>query len=98
MGCVASKLDPCVYLCRSSDGKLQGVIALHVDDIACGRTQWFHAVRLKKLREAFPFKHFKKRASDFPGRFLKQDDDYSIHVSQKEYAEGLECQAVQGAS
>ena len=91
LGCVASKLDQCVYFCRSSDGVLQGIIALHVDDMACGGTQWFHDSVLRRLREAFPFKHFKKKAGDFLGRFLQQGEDFSIHVSQKEYAENLEC-------
>ena len=75
--CVASKLDDqCVYMCRSRDGVLQDITALHVDDMVCGG--------------ALPFKYFKKKAGDFLGRFLRQEEDFSIKVSQKDYAEGLE--------
>ena len=91
MHCVASKLDDqCAYMCRSRDGVLQDIIALHVDDMVCGGTTWFHGVVLKKLREALPFKCFKKKAGDFLGRLLRQEEDSSIKVSQKDYAEGLE--------
>ena len=45
---------------------------------------------LKRLHEVFPFKHFKKEEGDFLGRFLRQDEDFSIRVSQKDYPEGLE--------
>ena len=91
IGCKSSQLDRCVYLCRSECGNLQGIIALHVDDMLSGGTPWFHEPVLKRLREMFPFKHFKKREGEFLGRHLRQDKEFAIHVSQKEYSESLEC-------
>ena len=91
IGCHASQLDRCVYLCRGENGTLQGIIALHVDDMLCGGTEWFQEQVLRRLRETFPFKHFKKREGEFLGRNLRQDEDYSVRISQREYSESLEC-------
>ena len=39
-----------------------------------------------RLKQRYPFKHWKERQGDFLGRKIKQHDDFSIEVDQSNYA------------
>ena len=89
LGMKQSDLDPCVYFWYADD-RLQGLIALHVDDmIMCG-SDLFHETVLSQLRVRYPFKHWKAGGGKFLGRMLTQRSGGSIVCSQKEYAEHVE--------
>lgn len=84
-----SSLDPCSFHYRK-DGELHGVLCLHVDDMLTAGTSCFHKDVLDKLRDAFPFKHWKSGQGEFLGRHLKQQNDGSIVISQQEYSSKLQ--------
>ena len=70
--------------------RLDGIIALHVDDMACGGTNAFQENVIEKLRQIYPFKHCKKGQGKFLGRWLEQQEDGSIVSSQEEYAKNVQ--------
>ena len=94
LGCRQSALDPCLFYSYGKNdawSEVQGVIALHVDDLLFGGTSMFEREIMGSLRERYPFKHFKKQAGEFLGRHVRQTEDFAIHVEQKDYAEQVEC-------
>ena len=92
LGMRQSELDPCVFHWFDSSNKYQlgGVLALHVDDMICGGNSQFHEVILGKLRQKYPFKHWKQGCGKFLGRWLEQNQDGSIVCSQEEYANSVQ--------
>eukprot|EP00435_Cladocopium_sp_Y103_P072500 s192_g40.t1 len=92
LGMKQSELDPCVYFWYNKENgeQLEGVIALHVDDMVIGGSDVFHEKVLSLLKQRYPFKHWKLKQGKFLGRMLKQDVDGSICCDQKEYAENVE--------
>ena len=54
LGMKQSELDPCVFYWHHEQ-RLQGTIALHVDDMVMGGTAKFHEVVLKKFEREIPF-------------------------------------------
>ena len=87
MGMKQSKLDPCVYY-YFKDGKPDGVIAVHVDDLLMAGSEHFQKKVLEPLRKAYPFKKWKslyKHSEEFCGKVIKQTEDYSVEISQEEY-------------
>lgn len=89
LGMRQSELDPCLFYWYD-DEKLQGCVALHVDDMLIGGTNKFHEVVLSKLKQRYPFKHWKVGSGMFLGRRLNQLEDFSIVCDQKEYAEQVQ--------
>ena len=89
LGMQRSKLDPCV-LFWFDKGELAGICAVHVDDMVIAGNQAFHDKVLNKLKEAYPFKHWRVGKGDFLGRYLEQDENKAIVCSQKEYANNVE--------
>lgn len=89
LGMRASKFDPCVYYYYYNN-KISGVIALHVDDLCMGGNQYFQQHVQAKLREMFPFKHWKTGSGEFLGKWLEQQKDGSIKISQEQYASSLQ--------
>jgi hypothetical protein len=87
-----SELDPCLFYWYDpeDDFRLSGIIALHVDDMACGGTKRFQDVVLERLKQIYPFKHCKKSQGKFLGRWLEQQEDGSIVSSQEEYASNVQ--------
>lgn len=84
LGLKQSQLDPCIFYWYSR-ARLCGVIALHVDDMLIAGTNEFEEVPTR-LKQRYPFKHWKERQGDFLGRKIKQHDDFSIEVDQSNYA------------
>lgn len=89
LGMRQSELDPCTFHWYY-EGVLAGVVALHVDDMVIGGSDMFHEKVLLKLRDKYPFKHWKVGGGSFLGRELKQLDDGTIVCGQKEYAQKVE--------
>ena len=89
LGMRRSKLDPCVLMWFDGE-ELGGICAVHVDDMVIAGNQKFHETVLSKLKEAYPFKHWRIGKGDFLGRYLEQKEDKTIVCSQKEYADKVE--------
>ncbi|CAE7255667.1 RE1 [Symbiodinium sp. CCMP2592] len=88
LGLKVSRFDPCVFLFHD-ENKLAGIVALHVDDLCVGGNKAFEEKVLAPLREMFPFKHWKEGEGQFLGKYLKQEADGGILVTQKEYAQEM---------
>lgn len=89
MGMRQSVLDPCTYhwFCQ---GELQGVIALHMDDMVIGGSEMFQEQILTQLKRKYPFKHWSVGGGKFLGRELKQLPDGTIQCNQSDYAKKVE--------
>ena len=90
LGMEQSKLDSCIFYCRKPDRSLSGVISFHVDDLLIGGDAWFYSTVFEKLKQRYPFKHIKQDHGEFLGKQLKQNEDGSISVQQKEYSDNLQ--------
>lgn len=47
--------------------------------------------KFQKLRDKYLFKHVKHAGGEFLGKNLTQQEDLSISIEQREYAETLQC-------
>ena len=83
-----SELDPCIFYWYKND-VLHGALAVHVDDLLIGGSKDFMDEVIAPLKAKYPFKHWKTGKSDFLGRNLVQNDDFSICIDQKEYANNV---------
>lgn len=68
---------------------MEGSLAVHVDDLITTGSAIFESNILKKLKEAFPFKHWKQNGGEFLGRRIVRNGDGSITIEQKEYCAKL---------
>ena len=84
-----SELDPCVFYWYH-EGTIGGLIALHVDDMVIGGNEEFHEKVLRKLKQRYPFKHWKIGGGKFLGRELVQQSDSTISCHQTEHAKQVE--------
>ena len=80
-----SQLDPCCF-CWFDQQRLEGILAFHVDDLVFGGSKLFENIVLPKLKQRFPFKHWRAGEAKFLSRRLIQKADFSIISDQKEYA------------
>lgn len=80
-----------MFFSRDIGGRLDGVIAFHVDGLVIGGSPSFMNEKFQKLRARYPFKHVKSGEEDFLGKMLKQDENFSIVIEQQEYAETSQC-------
>ena len=88
LGLRPSRFDPCLFYYYHNN-QLAGVIALHVDDLCIAGSKYFEEHVIKPLKEMFPFKHWKSGEGQFLGKYLKQQADFSITITQAEYAAQL---------
>ena len=88
LGLKQSLLDPCLYH-YWRNGRMEGSLAVHVDDLITTGSAIFESNILKKLKEAFPFKHWKQNGGEFLGRRIVRNGDGSITIEQKEYCAKL---------
>ena len=49
----------------------------------------FQNTYMQKLKDKYPFKHWKVNQGEFLGRYLQKNGDGSISVNQKEYCEKM---------
>ena len=93
-GWVRSRLEPCIWKLYHQ-GKLQGLIGGHVDDLlVCGPEDpnSLFQQKVAQLREAFPFGSWKSAKAEtisFCGCDLTQLPDYSVEMSQEKYADTI---------
>ena len=76
-------MDPCLMYFKV-DGKLKGVLALHVDDMISGGAGPEFQQALAVLREKLPFRKWKTKEGEFCGSQLRQLEDGTIEVGQEE--------------
>ena len=88
LGLRPSKFDPCVFWYFNGD-EIEGVIALHVDDMILGGGEVFRKHVIEQLKGLYPFKHWKEGSGEFLGKVLKQEASGEIVISQMEYATEL---------
>ena len=79
-------MDPCTYFAKDGDGMLRGVLAIHVDDLVLGGDSYFYEHVVEPLKHKYLFKHWHEKGGDFLGKKVVQRDDFSIVISQKDYA------------
>ena len=72
LGLQQSLLDPCLYHYWNK-GQLEGILAVHVDDLMTTGSKTFEKNVLQQLRETFPFKHWKNGGGEFLGRTILRD-------------------------
>ncbi len=90
-GWFQSRLDHCVFFQRDKQGRLTGVLGVHVDDVLLGGRGADFEASIERLRATFPFRKWKHGAGTFCGAELSQcQETHTIHVSQEEFAEKLE--------
>ena len=90
LGCKASMHDPALYTFCNNDGKLQGVILTHVDDLlhGSGSAYFFQNVMLP-LKQIFTFGKETQKELFYVGMHVVQEKD-SIVVDQDQYVQSLE--------
>ena len=90
-GWTQSRLEPCVWRLYGDDGKLCGLIGIHVDDILCCGQGAVYDERIYTLKKSFPFGAWRALCDGaiFCGCELKQLSDGTIELSQERYGEGI---------
>ena len=73
-----------------SEGKLQGVIAVHVDDLLYAGTEKFEEKIMSPLMDFFNISKTDEDSFVFCGMKISQSSDKSITVSQLDYASNIE--------
>ena len=85
-----SKLDHCIYFLWDQ-GRLCGVLGVHVDDVILGGSGSRFSESLKRLRATFPFRKWQRGSGSFCGAALTQcPTSFAITVSQEAFAEKLQ--------
>jgi hypothetical protein len=72
-----------------SQGRLQGLLALHVDDFVIGGSEIFEDEFVSKFKTLYPFKTWKVSEGEFLGKYLKQEKNFDIVISQQNYAANM---------
>ena len=83
-----SQLDTCLYYAWEK-GEMIGALAIHVDDIIFTGTELFQKKYMQKLKDKYPFKHWKTNQGEFLGRYVQKNKDGSISINQQEYCEKM---------
>ena len=94
---VPSPFDACLFVLRTpgkdgkprSDGKIEGILGIHVDDGLGGGTEYFYE-QIAKLEAKYPFGEKKTTAFTFTGIEMSQHADKSISLSQSNYVRKIQ--------
>ena len=84
-----SPLDPWLFSLPDGNGKLHGLIGIHVDDGLCIGDHVFTET-LKRLEARFPFGSKRETDFVFTGIHIHQDESYNIQLDQKDYVCNIE--------
>ena len=83
-----SSFDKCLYYVRDEEGKLCGVLVVHVDDTASGGVGKDHESIIQHLRRRYPFRNFQQHKGEHNGALYEQDPvTKTISMHQKVFAE-----------
>ena len=88
LGATVSKYDQAIFSWYSSDHKLQGIIASHVDDFCFAGSETFENQVIKHLRCVFKVKSEEVAEFRYIGLEIKKNDS-SIRLGQDEYIKEL---------
>ena len=72
------------------DGKLQGLIAIHVDDLMMAGNKRFQIDVEEKLQEFFKFSKVERNSFTYCGCYIVSKEDGTIELDQNDYIETLE--------
>ena len=89
LGMVQSPLDPCLFVLPSTNGSIDGVIGMHVDDGLCAGGPAFQKL-LSRLESKFPFGSHRSTDFTFTGIHIHQDKDFNISLDQKDYINAIQ--------
>ena len=81
-------LDPCLWLSFDDNGKLNGIIGLHVDDVlGCGCSEGPFRQKFEEIRAALRWGHWKEGGPmTFCGVLIMQDPEtFEVSCSQADY-------------
>ena len=89
LGCIELTGDgACFHF--NKNGRCIGILGTHVDDLIYGGTPEFEDRVIKPLMQSFNISKSDHDSFVFCGMSLRQNSDYSIIVSQKDYAQTIE--------
>ena len=90
IGCIQSILDPTVFMCRDSNGNLEGIFICHVDDFlySIGNDD-FNKNVIAKIKEIYSISSQHIGDFNYVGLKIKQDQT-GIYLSQPEFTKNLE--------
>ena len=71
------------------DGRLEGIIGIHVDDLIFAGSKLFHATITEKMTKKFQFTKLKEDTFSFTGCMITKLNNGDIKIDQKEYASGV---------
>ena len=84
-----SRFDQCLYTLRS-EGRLVGIMGVHVDDTALGGAGKVFQDSVAALRSRFPYRKWSINSGEFCGAFYKQDvRTKAIKMSMQTFAENM---------
>ena len=84
-----SAFDPCLYQLRDESNCLIGLLGCHVDDCLLGGMGPQFTASVDALRKRFPFRKWRVGAGEFCGAYYQQDEDGTIHMSMRTFAQNL---------
>ena len=84
LGCIVSNLEPCIFV-YIVNGKLEGLIACHVDDFLHSGSSIFVDNVIKPLMKVYKASKHVSRNFTFTGMRITQAQDSTIEVDQDEY-------------
>ena len=87
LGMKQSKRESCLFYYHK-DGKLEGFLIVHVDDVLSAGSEKFNKV-IQKLRSKYTFGTIEKGAFVYTGLNIHQDENMKITVDQKDFVEKL---------
>eukprot|EP00435_Cladocopium_sp_Y103_P017727 s923_g4.t1 len=88
LGWIQSKLDPCLYTLRE-DGRLTGIMGVHVDDTALGGNGPKFTESIQRLRQRFPYRKWRIGTGEFCGAWYSQAADFGIKMNMESFAEKI---------
>ena len=87
LNCEPLKMDNSIYAYRK-EGKLHGIIVVHVDDFLCAGDSVFKNEVLLQLRSAFEIGTYNELDFKYIGWNIEQRDD-GIYINQSDYQEKI---------
>ena len=82
-----SQRESCLFVYHK-DGKLEGFLIVHVDDVLSAGSEEFGKV-IDKFRSKYTFGKVEKWSLIYTGLNIRQDDDMKITVDQEDFVEKL---------